>query len=608
MHKKPRHARTRKRSMQCRQCEKSLRVGAPRGTKYCSAACRAAAYRERQRAAKQPSGGNGLVSEETSRTARLQSHTPREAAQSRTNERTHKAKRPGRMGWRVAFDEQVLAQAPEDAVGYRVVLPGRDEWDAPRVVPDPNVMGSPSFWRLRPFELPDDLRLRAGKSYRLLWVDAQGALVSPVGNRHLPALRFFLGPPDDAPVVKSAPPRSGLGGVKKKQAATNHRDLAEHRVVIEVPDESLRVESNEHEQLVGPTETGPVVHDDEQPRNSDPLVPQLDVKAAADSVSSAVDMQPQAPMTPAMTNGAEVDPTQVLANAISALSPTQETGVPAAALASSSADARTASSAENAAPSPTATSVEPRSDDASFSSTKITVQIGPQTLEVAEATWTAAQAEMEAAQAGVSCVPKCSPPLTEAEIKELTGIVLHTEKCAVFMHEVDCFHARALGKLAPTPPEFNLHPDDQKRIQVVASDPRLSRAVLDLRSAWLGCYMRGPDAMYRLPPPFVSLTDVEARRITSILNNSERRSYGAYVVKRIEALQMGQPSPAQPTSDLPPKVRRQIHQLFSDARLLPLMQLGLWTRKPEVEKRSEAEKRSDAGVPNDGGTAPTTMG
>ena len=53
-------------------------------------------------------------------------------------------------------------RAPDDAVGYRVVLPGRDEWDAPRVVPDPNVMGSPSFWRLRPFQLPDDIRLRAG--------------------------------------------------------------------------------------------------------------------------------------------------------------------------------------------------------------------------------------------------------------------------------------------------------------------------------------------------------------------------------------------------------------------------------------------------------------
>jgi hypothetical protein len=108
--------------------------------------------------------------------------------------------------------------------------------------------------------------------------------------------------------------------------------------------------------------------------------------------------------------------------------------------------------------------------------------------------------------------------------------------------------------------------------------------------------------MYRLPPPFVSLTDVEAGRIKSILNNSERRSYAAYAVERIEALQTGRPLPAQPTSDLPPKVRRQIRQLVSDARLLIMMQHGIWTREPEVGKRS------DAGAMDDGGTAPTTVG
>jgi len=512
------------------------------------------------------------------------------------------------MGWRIAFDEQVLAQAPEDAVGYRVVLAGRDEWDAPRVVPDPNVMGSPSFWRLRPFQLPDDLRLRAGKLYRLLWVDAQGALVPPVGNRHLPALRFFLGPPDDAHVVKSVSPRSERGGGKKRQAAPNHRDLTEHVSAIEVPGESPRVEPSEHEQLTAPPEQGPVVHDDETVKNSDSLTSRVDVTAAADSGTSAVDTKSQASTTPAMTNDGEVAPTQVPADVASSLSPAQDAHAVAPTPASSSVELPTSSTTREDAASPNPLSREPRSDDEPSSSPMVTVQLGQRMIQVAEATWAAAQAPLEAAQAGASCIPRCSPPLTEAEVRELTGIVMHTEKCAVFMHEVECFHARALGKLAPTPPEFNLHPDEQKRIQVVASDPRLSRAVLDLRSAWLGCYMRGPDAMYRLPPPFVSLTDVEARRITSILNNSERRSYGAYVVKRIEALQMGQPSPAQPTSDLPPKVRRQIHQLFSDARLLPLMQLGLWTRKPEVEKRSEAEKRSDAGVPNDGGTAPTTMG
>jgi len=602
MRKKPRHARTRKRGMQCRQCEKSLRVGAPRGTKYCSAACRAAAYRERQRGATQPGGGDGLVSERTRRAARLQTGTPRQAAQHRASESAREPERPRQTSWHIAFNEQVLAQAPDDAVGYRVVLPGRDEWDAPRVVPDPNVMGSPSFWRLRPFQLPDDLRLRAGKLYRLLWVDAQGVLVPPVGNRHLPALRFFLGPPDDARVVKSVSPRSRHRGVKQKQAAPSHSDLAEYAAAIEVSGESLSVEPTEHEQVEAPTEQGPVVHDDETRRNSDALASSVDVQAAADSGLSAVDMQPQASTTPAMTNDAEVTPTQVPADAESTLSPSQEAHASAPTLASSSLELQTPSTTREDAVSPNPASPEPRADDAPSSSPKVAMQLGQTMTQAAEATWAAAEAPLEAAQAGASCIPKCSPPLTEAEIKELTGIVLHTEKCAVFMHEVECHHARVFNKPAPPTPEFHLRSDEQQRIQALARDPRLSRAAIDLNRAWLRCRRSGPNAMYRLPAPFVSLTEVEAGRFLSTLNSPERRSYAAYVVERIEALQTAQPQPPQPTSEVPPKVRRQIRQLCSDARLLTLIQHEPWTREPTAEQKSEA------GRPDTAGTAPTTSG
>jgi hypothetical protein len=594
--------RARKLGMQCRQCEKQLRVGAPRGTKYCSAACRSAAYRERQRGATQPGGGDGQVSEKARRAARLQARTPRKASQRRTSERAHEPERPRRMGWRVAFDEQVLDQAPDGAVGYRVVLPGRDEWDAPRVVPDPNVMGSPSHWRLRPFQLPDDVRLRDGMLCRLLWVDAQGALVPPVGNRYLPALRFFLGPPNDARVGKSVSPGSGRGGVKKKQAAPNHRDLAEHRAGIEVARESPRVEPSEHEQLVVPTTQGPVVHDDETVRNADSLRSRTDVTAAADSGSSTVDMQPQASTIPGMTNDGEVAPTQVPADVASSLSPAQDAHAVAPTLASSSVEVPTPSTTREDAASPNPLSPEPRSDDAPSSSPKVTVQLGQKMIQVPEATWAAAQAPLEAAQAGTPCIPQCSPPLTEAEIQELTGIILHTEKCALFMHEVECHHARVFNKPAPPTLEFHLRSDEQQRIQTLVRDPRLSRATIDLNRSWLRCRRLGPNAMYRLPPPFVSLSEVEAGRIMSTLNSPERRSYAAYVVERIEALQTAQPQPPQPTSELPPKVRRQIRQLCSDARLLTLIQHEPWSLEPTAEKRSEARE------PNIAGTASTTSG
>ena len=116
--------------------------------------------------------------------------------------------------------------------------------------------------------------------------------------------------------------------MKKKKAAPNHTDLAEHRAAIEVPGESPRVEPSEHEQLAAPTEQGSVVHHDETLRNSDSLTSRVDVTAAADSGSSTVDMQPQASTTPSMTNDAEVAPTQVPTDVASALSPAQEAAAP----------------------------------------------------------------------------------------------------------------------------------------------------------------------------------------------------------------------------------------------------------------------------------------
>jgi len=116
--------------------------------------------------------------------------------------------------------------------------------------------------------------------------------------------------------------------VKKKKAAPNHTDLAEHRAAIEVPGESLSVEPTGHEHVEAPTEQGPVVHDDETLINSGSLTSRMHMTAAADSGSSAVDMQPQASTTPAMTTDAAVAPMQVPADVASSLSPAQDAAAP----------------------------------------------------------------------------------------------------------------------------------------------------------------------------------------------------------------------------------------------------------------------------------------
>lgn len=94
------------------------------------------------------------------------------------------------------FEQQVLCQAPPEATGYRLVLPLGSHAETPKLAPESSTRGELRAWCLRPFELPDDIRLRDGHVYRILWVGPQGELVAPQRTQHLPALHFFLGPAD----------------------------------------------------------------------------------------------------------------------------------------------------------------------------------------------------------------------------------------------------------------------------------------------------------------------------------------------------------------------------------------------------------------------------
>ena len=104
---------------------------------------------------------------------------------------------PNSRSPRIPFDRQVLSQAPPEAVAYRLVLPLRSHAELPKIAPAPDAGGQLRAYRLNPFELPSDIRLRDGHIYRILWVGPHGEPVPPQGTSHLPALHFFLGAADE---------------------------------------------------------------------------------------------------------------------------------------------------------------------------------------------------------------------------------------------------------------------------------------------------------------------------------------------------------------------------------------------------------------------------
>lgn len=185
--------------------------------RYCEAACRAAAFRKRVKERSLASGGteasaptvteaNPATDTATANADRTDQAEPSHAAYHPGKKRKRgfhtppppQANRPAqdRRPLRVPFDQQVQCQAPPEAVAYRLLLPARPHDEVPKVAPAPDGEGRARAYRLNPFELPDDLRLRDDRVYRILWVGPNGEPVSPKGTSHLPALYFFLGPAD----------------------------------------------------------------------------------------------------------------------------------------------------------------------------------------------------------------------------------------------------------------------------------------------------------------------------------------------------------------------------------------------------------------------------
>ncbi len=99
--------------------------------------------------------------------------------------------------------EQITAQAPKLAVGYRIVLPGRHAGDAPMLTPKRSRARDVAWYSLTPFEYPDDIRLRDGCWYRLIWIDAQEKRVRLQPGESVPGLYYFVGPAQLSPGVRT---------------------------------------------------------------------------------------------------------------------------------------------------------------------------------------------------------------------------------------------------------------------------------------------------------------------------------------------------------------------------------------------------------------------
>jgi hypothetical protein len=93
---------------------------------------------------------------------------------------------------RIDIRTQINAQAPPDAVGYRLALPHREPGVPPSFSPRQRSGTSRAFYSITPFQYPDDLRLCDGHWYRIVWIDSQGQQIRIPDGSPLPGLRFIV--------------------------------------------------------------------------------------------------------------------------------------------------------------------------------------------------------------------------------------------------------------------------------------------------------------------------------------------------------------------------------------------------------------------------------
>ena len=164
----------------CLVCGRFLAEDARPDAKYCQPSCRSKAYRKRSQRLEPPAPGKTAAAVDPKSQA-VRGGPPAAAPL------------PQR---RVAMEHQLATQAPEGAVGYRLVIAPQRAGERPSLAPRKRLGEDRPLWALTPVHLPDDSRLQDGQQYRILWVHRDGTAVPPKPGSGLPMLHYFLGAPD----------------------------------------------------------------------------------------------------------------------------------------------------------------------------------------------------------------------------------------------------------------------------------------------------------------------------------------------------------------------------------------------------------------------------
>ncbi len=445
---------------------------------------------------------------------------------------------------RIDMRTQITAQAPPDAVGYRLVLPHREPGVPPSFSPRRRNGTSCAFYALAPFEYPDDLRLCDGRWYRLVWIDSQGQQVRALAGCPVPGLRYVVGPVD---AVATAAPTSTVQRCDHETVAAT--DTADKLIAETAPD-TAQESAIETSQEIAPIEI-PIRVTDSLSATKDDAVTDEPAETSTSPVSQESVSSTETPVPIAALES----PTA--SDQAAPISPTKEKAQEkwASALAFS-LDAKFSQTEEMLATlCEEENSLRKRGESGLDGSTPyaIIVSTVQQPVHPAPSSW--------------SKLLDCFPAMTDDEV--IMTALFSTQYWLLAQLIQELCRGAASSQPGPNVPmrSYPISPEEREKVRNLARENPLSSAFVP-RCVAIVRYVRehGTSALVHFPQPLLPISAEQRKAVENALRSPARRTYMKYLSGRLDAFLDHKPEPSEPKVSLKYKDQRQAIRALSDIR------------------------------------------
>ena len=444
---------------------------------------------------------------------------------------------------RIDMRTQITAQAPPEAVGYRLVLPYREPGVPPSFAPRRQNGAPRAFYALAPFAYPDDLRLCDGRWYRIVWIDSQGQQVRTLAGCPVPGLRYVVGPVDvvaTTAATSSVPPleteTDAATGTAPNAVPDTAPDTAQETATEMLPDTtSLEIPSCV-------TDASSVTKDaavtDERAETSASGVSQETASSAETPAPSA------APESPPVPHAAKPDS-----------STKQESQEERASILAQSFDEELRRTEDMLATLYEAENLPLRRGETFLDGSTpfaIFVNTDKRPAEPAPASWSALLDDF--------------PPITGDE-QFMTA--LFSTQYWLLAQLIQELRRGAESQSEPSVPmrSYPINGEDREKVRNLVRENPLSSAFIP-RCLAIVRYVRehGASVLVHFPQPLLPVSAEQQSAVDNALRSPVKRTYMKYLSRRLDAFLDQKPEPEEPKVSLKRKEQRQLIRTLSDIR------------------------------------------